>query len=96
MSEITAGTRVSHLNRGTGQSYGNGEVTKILQVLGGIRPPSKAKVRFDGEPADRLVWLDDLTRITTPAPMPSSQGAARLCWPLERAGQPVDMTPGAA
>jgi len=96
MSDISAGARVSHLNRGTGQSYGNGEVTKVLQVLGGIRPPSKAKVRFDGEAADRLVWLDDLTLCTAPAAAPGSTARAKLCWPPERAGQPVDMKPGAA
>ncbi len=89
MSDITARSRVSHLNRGTGQSYGNGEVTKVLQVLGGLRPSSKAYVRFDGEAADRLVWLDDLTRCVTPAPMPGSREVARFCWPPERAGQPV-------
>ncbi|MFN4017647.1 MAG: hypothetical protein ACK4JB_20070 [Reyranella sp.] len=94
MSDITAGSRVSHLNRGTGQSYGTGEVAKVLQVLGGLRPPSKAFVRFDGERADRLVWLDDLTVIVTPAPMPGSRETARICWPLERAGEPV--LPGAA
>lgn len=92
MSDITAGSRVSHLNCGTGQSYGSGEVIAVVPSF--LRPPSKAKVRFDGERADRLVWLDDLTVIVTPAPMPGSRETARLCWPPERAGEPV--MPGAA
>lgn len=94
MPDIIAGSRVTHLNRGTGHGYGAGEVVNIVPVAGGIRPPSKAYVRFDGETADRLVWLDDLMVIVTPAPMPGSGEVARICWPLERAGEPV--MPGAA
>lgn len=86
-SILSPGNRVSHAN--ACRSYGAGEITSIVPVPGGIRPPSKGYVRFDGDRAPRLVWLDDLTLIVTPAPMPGSEGALRLCWPLERAGEPV-------
>ena len=91
-STFAAGERVTHSN--ACRSYGAGEISSIVPVPGGIRPPSKAYVRFDGERAPRLVWLDDLSRIVTPAPMAGSEGALRLCWPPERAGEPV--LPGAA
>lgn len=83
---FTAGERVTHAN--TCKSYGAGEITRVVPSF--LRPPSKAFVRFDGERADRLVWLDDLTRCVTPAPMPGSREVARICWPPERAGQPVE------
>jgi len=39
-------------------SYGRGVVQEV--VPSPVRPASKAYVLFDGEPARRLVWLDDL------------------------------------
>lgn len=74
-SNLSAGVRVSHAN--ACRSYGAGVITEI--VASHVRPPSKARVHFDGEPCPRLVWLDDLT----PAPV------ARVCYPPERAGEPV-------
>lgn len=77
---LSPGVRVEHAN--PVHRYGAGIITEI--VTSPVRPPSKARVHFDGERAPRLVWLDDLTatpRASDPAP------AARLVWPLERAGE---------
>lgn len=87
MATLAPGARVTHAN--VTRSYGHGVLTRIVPTLSS-RPPSKGYVRFAGESADRLVWLDDLTaapRASDPAP------AARLVWPLERAG---DLAPVSA
>lgn len=82
MSALSAGVRVEHAN--ACRSYGAGIITEI--ITSPVRPPSKARVHFDGERAPRLVWLDDLT----PAPRASDPvPAARLVWPVERAGELV-------
>lgn len=62
MSAINPGDRVTHAN--DLRSYGRGEVRSIAPSP--VRPPSKAFVRFDREPCDRLVWLDDLRLDGTP------------------------------
>lgn len=51
--------------------------------------PAKYDVRFPNNPtAPCWCFADDLTLAAMPQP--------RVVWPPERAGQPVDMTPGAA
>jgi hypothetical protein len=57
--EWTSGDRVEHAHRL--RSYGAGVITEIL-------PASLAKVRFEGESAARLIWVDDLTLIEPAAP----------------------------
>ena len=68
MPTIAEGARVHHRNEN--RCYGHGRVTEIVRPLSGNA--SKAKVRFDGETADRLVWIDDLTKehCATSAPRP--------------------------
>ena len=94
MSDIVEGARVTHANACL--SYGPGVVVEIVAPQLSCRSPTRAWVRFDDNPNMRCVYIGDLTVVVTPAPMPGSAAQARLCWPLERAGQPVDMTPGAA
>lgn len=82
MTTLSPGCRVTHAN--VTRSYGAGFVTEV--VSSPVRPPSKARVHFDGELCPRLVWLDDLTaapRASDPAPGP------RIVWPVERAGEPM-------
>lgn len=79
------GSRVSHHN--ACRSYGAGEIVEIIAAH--IRPPSKARVLFDGERCPRLVWLEDLTLIVTPRPLPGSPTTLRLVYPPERFGEPV-------
>ncbi len=83
MSDITKGARVIHRN--LLRSYGTG----VVEVAGF----NFASVQFDGGDV-RTVRTKDLTVIVTPAPMPGSREVARICWPPERAGEPV--LPGAA
>ena len=92
MSDIVDGARVTHSN--TCLSYGAGVVVEIVPPQLSCRPPTRAWVRFDSHPAARCVYIGDLTVIVTPAPMPGSGETARICWPPERAGEPV--LPGAA
>ncbi len=75
------------IHRNAGRSYGSGNIVAI--VSSAVRPPSKAKVQFDGEPCPRVVWLDDLTLIVTPRPLPGSTATLRLVYPPERFGEPV-------
>lgn len=84
MSDITRNARVIHRN--PLRSYGAGTVANAGANF--------AEVKFDGESVARTVRAKDLIVIVTPAPLPGSAGALRLCWPLERAGEPV--LPGAA
>lgn len=83
--EITAGVRVTHAN--ACRSYGAGEIVEI--IASHIRPPSKARVLFDGERCARLVWLGDLTPIASPETMTGSPQAMRLVWPLDRTDEPL-------
>lgn len=83
MSDITKGARVIHRN--PLRSYGTG----VVEVPGF----NFTSVQFDGGDV-RTVRTKDLTVIVTPAPMPGSREVARICWPPERAGEPV--LPGAA
>lgn len=92
MSDIVEGARVSHANACL--SYGAGVLVEIVPSHLSCRPPTRAWVRFDSHPAARCVYIGDLTAVVTPAPMPGSAAPLRLCWPLERAGEPV--MPGAA
>lgn len=84
MSDITRNARVIHRN--PLRSYGAGAVVETGANF--------AEVKFDGETVARTVRTKDLTVIVTPAPMPGSRETARICWPPERAGEPV--MPGAA
>lgn len=74
--EWTSGDRVEHAHRL--RSYGAGVITEILPF--DRRPPALAKVRFDGETADRLIWVDDLTLIE-----PAPKVAPKVIWSPERA-----------
>lgn len=80
---LSPGVRVEHAN--PVHRYGAGIITEI--VTSPVRPPSKARVHFDGERAPRLVWLDDLTPEI--APMPGSPATLRIVYPAERAGELV-------
>lgn len=71
-TNLSAGDRVTHAN--PVHRYGAGELLEVIPSR--IRPPSKARVLFDGERAPRLVWLDDLAPAAEP----------RLVYPVERAG----------
>jgi len=76
---ITRNARVIHRN--PLRSYGAGTVAHA-----GV---NFVEVKFDGETVARTVRATDLIVIVTPASMPGSEAQARLCWPLERAGEPV-------
>lgn len=80
---LSPGCRVTHGN--VCRSYGAGIITEI--ITSPVRPPSKARVHFDGERAPRLVWLDDLS--PERPPMPGSPATLRIVYPLERAGELV-------
>lgn len=80
---LSPGVRVEHAN--PVHRYGAGELLEI--VPSSIRPPSKARVHFDGERCPRLVWLDDLTAALIP--MPGSPATLRIIYPVERAGEPM-------
>lgn len=60
----TRGQRVIHRN--AARSYGRGLITSVVAPF--VGRASKGYVRFDGETADRLVWLDDLSPDSAPAP----------------------------
>jgi len=79
MSSIIRNARVIHRN--PLRSYGAGTVAHA-----GV---NFVEVKFDGETVGRTVRAKDLIVIVTPAPMPGSPEVARICWPLERAGEPV-------
>ncbi len=78
--QINAGARVTHAHPLT--SYGDGVFVRLASAFS--RPAAHGFVRFDGEAADRLVMLRDLTTIVTPAPMP---GSPRICWPSVCTGE---------
>ena len=83
LASLTVGATVRHARRGS--------VGTIRNINYPLLPgrPAKYDVRFpDNLTAPCWCFADDLT----PAPMPPP----RMVWPPERAGQPVDMTPGAA
>lgn len=82
---LSVGCRVDHSN--VCRAYGAGVITEI--IASHIRPPSKARVHFDGELCPRLVWLGDLEPIVTPAPMAGSPAGLRIVYPLDRAGEAV-------
>ena len=70
MLTILRGARVTHAN--TCRSYGGGQVVEIIRAY--VRPASKARVHFDGEPCPRLVWLDDLSPAADVAPAVNFSG----------------------
>ena len=79
LKNIIHNARVIHRN--PLRSYGAGTVAHA--------GTNYVEVKFDGETVARTVRAKDLIVIVTPAPMPGSEAQARLCWPLERAGEAV-------
>jgi hypothetical protein len=69
---LERGDRIVHCNHH--HSYGHGRIVEKVRPL--VGRASKAYVRFDGETADRLVWIDDLT--PEPAGTPGSRQPFRL------------------
>lgn len=84
MSDIVKLARVIHRN--PLRSYGAGVVAEAGFNF--------ASVKFDGESKARSVRTKDLTVIATSTPKPGIGHVARICYPPERAGEPV--LPGAA